>query len=129
MTAIEVRQLVKRFGGFTAVRDVSFDVPAGQVVAVLGPNGAGKTTTIEILEGFLAPTGGTVRVLGCDPRRGGRAGRAWRARIGLVLQSTSLDTQLTVTEALTLYAGLFPRPTNCLTSEYTSSIASFKSPV
>jgi ABC-2 type transport system ATP-binding protein len=80
------------------------------VVAVLGPNGAGKTTTIEILEGFLAPTGGTVRVLGCDPRRGGRAGRAWRARIGLVLQSTSLDTQLTVTEALTLYAGLFPRP-------------------
>jgi ABC-2 type transport system ATP-binding protein len=80
------------------------------VAAVLGPNGAGKTTTIEILEGFLAPSAGTVRVLGADPRRGGRAGRAWRARIGLVLQSTSLDLQLTVTEALGLYAGLFPRP-------------------
>ncbi len=110
MTAIEVRHLVKRFGGCTAVDDVSFDVPAGQVTAVLGPNGAGKTTTIEILEGFFAPSDGTVRVLGCDPRRGGRAGRAWRARIGLVLQSTSLDAQLTVAEALTLYAGLFPQP-------------------
>jgi len=110
LTAIEVDHLVKRFGGFTAVEDVSFDVPAGQVAAVLGPNGAGKTTTIEILEGFLAPSGGTVRVLGADPRRGGRAGLAWRARIGLVLQSTSLDMQLTVAEALGLYAGLFPAP-------------------
>ena len=107
MTVIEVEHLVKRFGGFTAVQDISFGVQAGQVAAVLGPNGAGKTTTIEILEGFLAPSGGTVRVLGADPRRGSRA---WRARIGLVLQSTSLDMQLTVAEALGLYAGLFPRP-------------------
>ncbi len=107
MTAIEVDRLVKRFGSFTAVEDISFGVPAGQVAAVLGPNGAGKTTTIEILEGFLAPSAGTVRVLGTDPRRGGRA---WRARIGLVLQSTSLDMQITVAEALSLYCGLFPRP-------------------
>jgi ABC-2 type transport system ATP-binding protein len=110
VTVIEAEHLVKRFGGFTAVEDVSFGVPAGQVTAVLGPNGAGKTTTIEILEGFLAPSGGTVRVLGADPRRGGRAGRQWRSRIGLVLQSTSLDLQLTVAEAVGLYAGLFPRP-------------------
>jgi ABC-2 type transport system ATP-binding protein len=110
VTAIEVEHLVKRFGGFTAVEDVSFTVPAGQVAAVLGPNGAGKTTTIEVLEGFLAPSRGAVRVLGTDPRRGGRAGRAWRARIGLVLQSTSLDMQLTVAEAVSLYAGLFPQP-------------------
>jgi ABC-2 type transport system ATP-binding protein len=108
--AIEVRHLTKRFGGFTAVDDVSFRVPAGQVTAVLGPNGAGKTTTIEIMEGFLAPSAGQVRVLGAGPRQGGRAGRAWRARIGLVLQSTSLDMQLTVTEAVRLYAGLFTRP-------------------
>jgi ABC-2 type transport system ATP-binding protein len=107
VTVIEAEHLVKRFGGFTAVQEVSFGVRAGEVAAVLGPNGAGKTTTIEILEGFLAPSGGTVRVLGADPRRGGRA---WRARIGLVLQSTSLDLQLTVAEALGLYAGLFPRP-------------------
>jgi ABC-2 type transport system ATP-binding protein len=109
LTAIEVGHLVKRFGGFTAVEDVSFAVPAGQVAAVLGPNGAGKTTTIEVLEGFLAPSSGMVRVLGADPRQGGRAGRARRARIGLVLQSTSLDLQLTVAEAISLYAGLFAR--------------------
>jgi ABC-2 type transport system ATP-binding protein len=83
MTAIVVESLVKRYGGFTAVRDVSFTAPAGEVTALLGPNGAGKTTTIEILEGFQAPTAGTVRVLGTDPRargpraRPGEPGSAW----------------------------------------------------
>jgi ABC-type cobalamin/Fe3+-siderophores transport system ATPase subunit len=67
LTAIEVDHLVKRFGGFPAVEDVSFDAPADQVAAVLGPNGAG--TTIVVLEGFLAPSAGAVRVLGVDPRR------------------------------------------------------------
>jgi ABC-2 type transport system ATP-binding protein len=108
MNAIEVDGLVKRFGGFTAVAGVSFTAAPGQVTALLGPNGAGKTTTIEILEGFQGATAGTVRVLGTDPRAGGRAGRAWRARIGLVLQSTSLDAQLTVTEALTVFGRLYP---------------------
>ena len=108
MSAIVVEDLVKRYAGFTAVEDVSFSAAAGEVTALLGPNGAGKTTTIEILEGFQAPSAGTARVLGTDPRAGGRAGRAWRARIGLVLQSTSLDAQLTVTEALTLFGGLYP---------------------
>jgi ABC-2 type transport system ATP-binding protein len=108
MSAIAVEGLVKRYGGFTAVAGVSFAAARGQVTALLGPNGAGKTTTIEILEGFQAPTEGSVRVLGADPRDGGRAGRSWRARIGLVLQSTSLDAQLTVTETLTLFGGLYP---------------------
>jgi ABC-2 type transport system ATP-binding protein len=107
MSAIVVEDLVKRYDGFTAVEDVSFTAAAGEVTALLGPNGAGKTTTIEILEGFQAPTAGTVRVLGTNPRAGGRAGQSWRARIGLVLQSTSLDAQLTVTEALTLFGGLY----------------------
>ena len=110
MSAVVVEGLVKRYGGFTAVGPVSFNAPAGQVTALLGPNGAGKTTTIEILEGFQPPTAGTVRVLGADPAARGRADRAWRARIGLVLQSTSLDSQLTVTEALTLFGSLYPRP-------------------
>ena len=110
MNAIVVENLVKRYGGFTAVEGVSFTAAAGQVTALLGPNGAGKTTTIEILEGFGAPTTGTVRVLGTDPRARGTAGRAWRSRIGLVLQSTRLDGQLTVTEALTLYGSLYPDP-------------------
>jgi ABC-2 type transport system ATP-binding protein len=107
MNAITVSNLVKRYGSYTAVDDVSFEVPAGQVTALLGPNGAGKTTTIEILEGFQAPTSGTATVLGVNPRHGGRR---WRARIGLVLQSTSLDNQLTVTEALSLYSSLYANP-------------------
>jgi len=107
MSAIAVRQLTKRFGNFTAVEDVSFEVPEGQLLAVLGPNGAGKTTTLEMLEGFIAPTSGTVRVLGSDPHRGSRA---WRARIGLVLQSTSLDGELTVRDTLRLFARLYPTP-------------------
>ena len=107
MSAIIVKDLLKRYGRFTAVRDVSFEVAAGQVTAMLGPNGAGKTTTIEILEGFLAPTAGTVQVLGANPRSGGRA---WRARIGLVLQTTSLDAQLTVAEALMMFGALYPKP-------------------
>jgi ABC-2 type transport system ATP-binding protein len=110
VNAIETERLTKRFGGFSAVHDLSFAVPAGQVTAVLGPNGAGKTTLIEMLEGFQAPTAGQVRVLNCDPRAGGRAGQRWRARIGLVLQATSLDSQLTVLEALRLWAGLFDQP-------------------
>ena len=107
MSAIVLDRLTRRFGDFTAVDGVSFEVPDGQVVAILGPNGAGKTTTLEMLEGFLAPTSGTVRVLGADPHRGGRR---WRARIGLVLQSTSLDAELTVRDTLTVFAGLYPAP-------------------
>jgi len=107
VSAIAVERLVKRYGDLAAVDDVSFEVPAGQLLAVLGPNGAGKSTTLEVLEGFVAPTGGTVRVLGTDPHRGNRA---WRARIGLVLQSTSLDGELTVRDTLGLFAQLYPAP-------------------
>jgi ABC-2 type transport system ATP-binding protein len=107
MDAVIVEDLTKRFGEFAAVDGVSFSVPAGQLVAVLGPNGAGKTTTLEMLEGFMAPSSGTIRILGQDPRRGDRA---WRARVGLVLQSTSLDPELTVRETLELYGPLYPAP-------------------
>lgn len=105
MTAVTVEHLTRRYGGLAAVDDISFEVPAGQLLAVLGPNGAGKSTTLELLEGFIAPTSGTIRVLGVDPYRGSRA---WRARIGLVLQSTSLDAELTVRDTLSLYAQLYP---------------------
>jgi ABC-2 type transport system ATP-binding protein len=107
MSAVAAEHLCKQYREFTAVDDVSFEVAQGEIVALLGPNGAGKTTTIEILEGFLAPTGGVVTVLGVDPRRGDRR---WRSRIGFVLQSTSLDLQLTVREAIAAYAAVFPRP-------------------
>ncbi len=107
MSAIAVEHLTKRFGDFAAVDDVSFEVPDGQLLAVLGPNGAGKTTTLEMLEGFAAPTDGRVRVLGSDPHRGSRA---WRAQIGLVLQSTSLDGELRVCDLLGEFARLYPQP-------------------
>jgi ABC-2 type transport system ATP-binding protein len=107
MNAIVVDRLTKHFGDFVAVDGVSFEVPAGQLVALLGPNGAGKTTTLEMLEGFLAPTSGTARVLDVDPHRGNRR---WRARIGLVLQSTSLDPEMTVRDTLAVFGGPYPQP-------------------
>jgi ABC-2 type transport system ATP-binding protein len=105
--AISVTGLTKSYGGQVALVDVGFEVEAGETVAILGPNGAGKTTTVEILEGFRTRSGGRVSVLGEDPEE---AGRSWRARIGLVLQATSLDEQLTVREELCLYAGMYPNP-------------------
>jgi ABC-2 type transport system ATP-binding protein len=107
VTAIMTDRLTKTYGDLAAVNAISFEVPDGQCVAMLGPNGAGKTTTIEMLEGFLAPTSGTARVLGSDPRRGGRG---WRARIGLVMQSTSLDGELSVRDLLATFGAQYPNP-------------------
>jgi len=98
------------YGATEAVRGIDLEVNRGEVFAFLGPNGAGKTTTVEILEGYRKRSGGEVTVLGEDPER---AGREWRERIGIVLQSGRLDPYLTVRESLDLYAGYFrnPRPT------------------
>ena len=74
---------------------------------LLGPNGAGKTTTVEILEGYRDRTAGSVAVLGEDPQR---ASRAWRERLGVVLQSSSLYPNLTVHESLDVFAGYYPSP-------------------
>jgi ABC-2 type transport system ATP-binding protein len=81
---IDVRDLRMRYGHNDILRGITFDARQGEVVALLGPNGAGKTTTIEILEGFRLRSAGEVSVLGTDPARGGEA---WRARVGIVLQS------------------------------------------
>ncbi|MFB4264148.1 ABC transporter ATP-binding protein [Nonomuraea sp. GTA35] len=82
--AIEVAGLRMAYGEKEVLRDVTFTVSPGEVIALLGPNGAGKTTTIEILEGFRKPSAGHVRVLGVEPARGDER---WRARLGVVLQS------------------------------------------
>src|ERR1700683_857314 len=100
-----VNNLVKKYGRRTAVRGVSFTIQRGEVVAILGPNGAGKTSTVEILEGYRNRTAGSIEILGEDPWH---ASRSWRARVGMVLQSTSLDPQLRVGELVTMYARLYP---------------------
>ena len=89
------------------MRDVSFEVAEGELVAVLGPNGAGKTTMIEILEGFREPTSGRVEVLGFDPMTGGTA---LRERIGIVLQQSAVDPYLSVREVIRMHAGYYPHP-------------------
>ena len=107
MSAVEVRGLVKRYGGNEALRGIDFSIEAGEVFGLLGPNGAGKTTTVEILEGYRSRDGGTVSVLGEDPER---TGRAWREQVGVVLQSSSLYPLLTVRESLGVFAGYYARP-------------------
>jgi ABC-2 type transport system ATP-binding protein len=109
-TAILVRSLRKRYADVAAVDGVDLDVMRGEVFALLGPNGAGKTTTVEILEGYRHRDDGNVRVLGEDPQH---AGRAWRARIGIVLQLTAAEwPELTVREVAGHFASFYPDPRN-----------------
>ena len=105
--AISVHGLHVRYGGVEVVDGVSFEVRPGEVFALLGPNGAGKTTTVEVLEGHRRRASGVVDVLGFDPHHGGRE---FRERIGVVLQEAGLDGELTVRDALSLFAGLYPHP-------------------
>ncbi len=107
MTAIVVEDLRKSYGDYEALRGVSFEIAAGEVFGLLGPNGAGKTTTVEILEGYRRRDGGSVTVLGADPQR---ATHAWRERIGVVLQSSSLYPNLSVRESLELFGGYYTAP-------------------
>jgi ABC-2 type transport system ATP-binding protein len=111
MTATEpvvrVRDLHKRYGALTALDGVSFDIHRGETFALLGPNGAGKSTTIEILEGYRDRTGGEASVLGVDP---GTGGLDWKARLGIVLQSTGESGNVTVREQLAHFAGYYPEP-------------------
>jgi ABC-2 type transport system ATP-binding protein len=105
--AISVRGLTKSYGSFVAVGGIDFEVGRGEVLALLGPNGAGKTTSVEILEGYRKRDGGEVSVLGVDPER---RPRSLRAKVGIVLQECAVDPYLTVAEAVTQRAGLYPTP-------------------
>ncbi len=102
-----MRGLRKAYGPNEVLHGLDLDVPAGEVFALLGPNGAGKTTTVEILEGYRKRDGGDVQVLGTDPSR---ADRAFRSRIGIVLQSSAVYPTLSVDEILRLFAGYYDRP-------------------
>ena len=106
MAVIEVRDLRKTYAGVSAVDGVSFSIGEGEVFALLGPNGAGKSTTVEILEGLRPATSGEISVLGLDPERGGRE---LKDRIGIVLQTSGVQPELTVREALTTYGAAYRR--------------------
>jgi ABC-2 type transport system ATP-binding protein len=107
VSAIVVSDLRKSYGQREVLHGLTFTVETGEVFALLGPNGAGKTTTVEILEGYRRRDGGEVRVLGEDP---GRGGSAFKARIGIVLQSSAVYHLLDVRELVALFAGYYPRP-------------------
>ena len=102
--AIEVERLTKRFGDFTAVDEVSFNVAPGEVYGWLGPNGAGKTTTIRMLLGLLKPTHGRARVLGYDPAR---QTKALQARVGYMSQLFTLYNDLTARENIHFYGQVY----------------------
>ena len=105
--AIEVKDLKKHYGDKPAVDGLDLEIREGEVFALLGPNGAGKSTTVEILEGFRARTGGDISVLGQDPAH---PTRAWRERIGVMLQTTSEQLALTPREAITHMGRLYSSP-------------------
>jgi ABC-2 type transport system ATP-binding protein len=107
--AITVAGLRKSYGSVRAVRDVSFSVRRGEIVALLGPNGAGKTTTLEVLEGFRDRNGGSIEVLGLDPGDKSAA-RELRERTGLVLQDIAVEPYLTVRETIARQAGYYRAP-------------------
>jgi ABC-2 type transport system ATP-binding protein len=104
---IKVQHLVKTFGDFTAVRDISFDVAQGEIFAFLGPNGAGKTTTIKMLTTLLQPTSGSIELDGLDPRTSQKEARK---RFGIVFQDPSLDNEQTAYENMTLHGILYHVP-------------------
>jgi ABC-2 type transport system ATP-binding protein len=104
---INVRGLRKSYGSLEAVRGIDLEIRRGEIFAFLGPNGAGKTTTVEILEGYRERDAGEVTVLGADPAR---AERAWRERIGIVLQQSKMHPELTVRESLEMFGGYYRAP-------------------
>ncbi|HUZ92781.1 MAG TPA: ATP-binding cassette domain-containing protein [Candidatus Paceibacterota bacterium] len=104
---IDVKHLVKKFGDFTAVDDISFSVREGEIFAFLGPNGAGKSTTIKILTTLLTPTSGAMMLNGHDPAV---AADAVRKSFGIVFQDPSLDDELTAEENMEFHGVLYGVP-------------------
>jgi ABC-2 type transport system ATP-binding protein len=101
---LSVNGLNVRYGDFQAVKNISFEVRAGEIFGLLGPNGAGKTSSLSAVEGLLAPQSGSIRVAGYDIREKPLHARA---SLGVQLQATSFQPELTVLEILALYAGIY----------------------
>jgi ABC-2 type transport system ATP-binding protein len=106
-SVIAVRNLVKKYPDVKAVDGISFDTYHGEVFGLVGPNGAGKTTLIEMIEGLRTPDSGSITVLGLDPVRDATS---VKERIGVQLQTTSIQPNITVIEAIKLFASVYRRP-------------------
>lgn len=104
---VEVKDLVKKFKSLCAVDGITFSVPEGVCFGLLGPNGAGKTTTIEMLEGLVVPTSGSIRLLG--KQSNGKVDKSIYNQLGIGFQHTALQDFLTVKETLNMFARLYPQ--------------------
>ena len=120
-TVISVKDLTKRFGSFTAVDQISFEVGKGEIFGFLGPNGSGKTTTIRMMLGLLEPTEGEIEVLGM---RNGRNAQALRRRLGYMSQRFSLYNDLTVVQNLSFYGAAYGLEPKLLESRIKETLAS-----
>ena len=107
MNSVEVNHLTRKFKDFSAIDDISFYIPQGEIFGLLGPNGAGKTTTIRILCGIMQPTSGSVQVLNCDVTR---HPEEVKNRIGYMSQKFSLYNDLTPDENIMFYASIYGVP-------------------
>ncbi|MDE1869644.1 MAG: ATP-binding cassette domain-containing protein [Candidatus Micrarchaeota archaeon] len=105
--AIDIEKLVKKFGDFTAVNDISLKIKKGEIFGLLGPNGAGKTTTINMILGLLKPTSGRITINGLDIRKDGEK---IKQLIGLMTQETVVEADLTARENLEIFADLYHVP-------------------
>lgn len=103
-TIVKCKHVTKNYGGLVAVNDVSFGVEEGEIFGLVGPNGAGKTTLIEMIESLRKPDSGSIRVLGLDPTE---ESNRLKEKIGVLLQTTSIQRNLKVKEAIKLFASLY----------------------
>jgi ABC-2 type transport system ATP-binding protein len=108
---IEVKNLVKKYGDFTAVNDISFSVEEGEIFGILGPNGAGKTTTLEMIEGLKRPTSGSIILDGKDVER---ETDAVKAVIGVQLQASTFFEALTLVELLDIFGAMYGREVDAM---------------
>src|ERR1043165_9680087 len=104
VSVLDVKGLKVAYGSFVAVNDVSFSVNSGEIFGLLGPNGAGKTSSLSAIEGLLKPTAGTITIAGYDVKEKPLHAKA---NIGVQLQSTSFQPELTIEEIFILYAGIY----------------------
>jgi len=118
---IYARGLVKRFGSFTAVDGIDFDLTRGEAFGFLGPNGAGKSSTMRMIGCVSPPTAGELSILGMNPVT---QGREIRARLGVVPQEDTLDVELTVRENLLVYGRYFGLPRDVI-RERTAQLLEF----